>query len=104
MFVFGNLIMAVASILDIVLSAYKWVIIISALISWVNPDPYNPVVRFLHAVTEPVLRPIRRMIGFRLGPIDISPLIAILVIIFIQMFLIGSLREFAFKIKGGAMI
>ncbi len=104
MFVLGNLLLATANILDIILDIYKWVIIIAALISWVNPDPYNPIVRFLYSVTEPVLRPIRRLIGFRLGPIDISPIIAILAIVFIQRFLISSLIELAYKIKGGAVI
>lgn len=104
MFVFGNLIIAAAEVVDIVLSLYKWVIIIAALISWVSPDPYNPIVRFLHTVTEPALRPIRRIIGHRLGPVDISPVIAILIIIFIQMFLIGSLKEMGFRLKGGVMI
>lgn len=101
MFIFGNLILAIASILDIVLNVYKWVIIIAAVISWVNPDPYNPIVRFLYSVTEPVLRPIRRLIGYRLGPIDISPLVVIIAIIFIQRFLISSLIEMGYKIKGG---
>lgn len=86
-------------ILDTVLSIYMWVIIIVALLSWVNPDPYNPIVRFLHSVTEPVLRPIRRRIGIGIG-IDISPLIVILVIIFIRSFLIASLLEMAAKMKG----
>ncbi len=104
MFVFGNLMLSAAGILDILLSIYKWVIIIAALISWVSPDPYNPMVRFLYSVTEPVLRPIRRIIGNRLGPIDISPIIVILVIIFIQMFLIGSLRELGYKLKGGVIL
>lgn len=104
MFIFGNLILAAANIIDIILDVYKWVIIIAAIISWVNPDPYNPVVRFLYTVTEPVLRPIRRLIGYRLGPIDISPVIVILAIIFIQRFLISSLIEVAYKLKGGAMI
>jgi len=104
MFVLGNLLLATANILDIILDIYKWVIIIAALISWVNPDPYNPIVRFLYSVTEPVLRPIRRLIGFRLGPIDISPIIAILAIVFIQKFLISSLIELAYKIKGGVVI
>jgi len=81
-----------------------WIIIISALISWVNPDPYNPIVRFLHAVTEPALRPIRRMIGHRLGPIDISPMLLILAILFIKSFLIQSLMEFAYKLKGGLVL
>lgn len=101
MFIIGNLLLAIANVLDIALSVYMWVIIIAALISWVNPDPYNPIVRFLHNVTDPVLRPIRNMIGYRLGPIDISPLIVILAIIFIRRFLITSLFELSYKLKGG---
>ena len=104
MLVLGNLFLAVGNILNILLDIYYWIVIIAALISWVNPDPYNPVVRFLHAVTEPVLRPVRRLIGHRLGPVDISPLIAILAIIFIQKFFIASLIEIGHKIKGGAFI
>src|SRR5512135_2945960 len=98
MFVFGDLFISVATILDYVLGLYKWVVIIAALMSWVNPDPYNPIVRFLHAVTEPVFRPIRRLIGYRLGPIDISPLIVILGIIFLQRFLVASLVEMGRRI------
>jgi YggT family protein len=101
MFILGNLLLALATVVDYALSLYMWIVIISALISWVNPDPYNPIVRFLHAVTEPVLRPIRRLIGYRLGPIDISPMIVILGIIFIQKFLVHSLIELGYKIKGG---
>ncbi|MBI5049739.1 MAG: YggT family protein [Nitrospirae bacterium] len=99
MFILANLITAIVQILDILLSVYMWVIIIAALISWVNPDPYNPVVRFLYSVTEPVLRPIRRRIGIGLG-IDISPMIVILIIWFIRSFLIKSLIELAFRMKG----
>lgn len=98
MFVFGNLLMAIASIFDIVLSTYMWIIIISALLSWVNPDPYNPIVRFLAAVTEPVLRPIRRRIGYGLG-VDISPMVVILVILFVKYFLIASLRDVAIRLR-----
>jgi YggT family protein len=101
MFIIGDLIIAVAKILDIVLEIYKWVVIIAAVISWVNPDPYNPIVRLLHAVTEPAFRPIRRIIGYRLGPIDISPLIVILVIIFTQSFLIKYLIKLGYKLGGG---
>ncbi len=97
----GDLIITVALILDFVLGIYIWVVIIAALISWVNPDPYNPIVRLLHAVTEPAFRPIRRLIGYRLGPIDISPLIVILVIIFTQLFLIKSLIKLGYKLGGG---
>jgi len=101
MFVFGDLVIAVAKILDTLLELYKWIVIISALISWVNPDPYNPIVRFLYSVTEPVLRPVRRLIGFRLGAIDISPLIVILGIIFVQSFLIRSLIKIGYRFGGG---
>jgi YggT family protein len=70
----------------------------------VNPDPYNQIVRFLYAVTEPVLRPIRRIIGRRLGMIDISPMIVILAIIFTKKFFIGSLIELGYKLKGGGTV
>lgn len=104
MIILGNLLLAVASILNMLLDVYTWVVIIAALISWVSPDPYNPIVRFLHSVTEPVFRRIRRIIGYRLGPIDISPIIVILGIIFMQKFFIASLVEIGHKIKGGAFI
>jgi YggT family protein len=104
MFIFANLLLAVANILNILISAYMWIIIISSLISWVNPDPYNPIVRFLHAVTQPVLRPIRKIIGYRLGVIDISPMVVILALLFVKYFLIQSLIEFAYKLKGGILL
>lgn len=94
MFVIANLIEAVAFILKQVLWIYMWVIIIRALISWVNPDPWNPVVQFLHRATEPVLQPIRRLIPMNLG-LDISPVIAILGIYFLQIFLVQSLYQLA---------
>jgi YggT family protein len=98
MFIFGNLLDAIASILDIVLTLYMWIVIITALLSWVNPDPYNPIVRFLHAVTEPVLRPIRRVIGYGIG-IDFSPMVVILGILFVKYFLIATLRDLAIRLR-----
>ncbi len=99
MFIVANLISAIAKILDVALSAYMWIIIISALISWVNPDPYNPIVRFLYSVTDPVLRPIRRRLGIW-GGIDVSPMIVILIILFVKYFLVASMIEMAFRMKG----
>ena len=104
MFIFANLLLALARIADILLSAYMWIVIIAALISWVNPDPYNPIVRFLYAVTDPVLRRVRRIIGLRLGAMDISPMVVILAIYFVKYFLIQSLIEFAYKLKGGILL
>ncbi|MBL7211628.1 MAG: YggT family protein [Desulfobacteraceae bacterium] len=97
MFIIGNFLAAVAKIIDIALTLYMWIIIGRAVISWVNPDPYNPIVRFLNAVTEPVLYPIRRRLPISLGGIDFSPIIVILVIIFVQSFLVRSLAELAMR-------
>ena len=95
MFVIGNLIAAVAKILDLALTLYLWIIIFRAVISWVNPDPYNPIVRFLYRVTEPVLAPIRRWIPLQGMGIDISPIILIGVIYFLQTFLVKTLMQLA---------
>lgn len=101
MFVLGDFVIAVAKILDVLLEMYKWIVIVAALVSWVSPDPYNPIVRFLASVTEPVLRPVRRRIGFRLGPIDISPILVILAIIFAQTFIVRSLIKLGYTLGGG---
>jgi YggT family protein len=95
MFVISNFLVAVAKILNIALSLYMWIVIGRAIISWVSPDPYNPIVRFLTAVTEPVLYPIRRRIPINLGGIDFSPVLVILAIIFLQSFLVKTLMQMA---------
>lgn len=97
MFIIGNLLMAIAQILHIVLNLYMWVIIIRALLSWVAPDPYNPIVRFLYSVTEPVLSGIRRQIPVFFGGIDFSPMLVILVIVFLDSFLVPSLTGIALR-------
>lgn len=98
MFVMGNVLQGVATILDTVLWLYMWVIIARALISWVNPDPWNPIVRFLERVTEPVLAPIRRWVGWRMG-IDLSPIIAILIIGFLQIALVKTINDLAHQMN-----
>jgi len=95
MFVISNFLVAIAKILNIGLSLYMWIIIGRAIISWVSPDPFNPIVRFLTSVTEPVLYPIRRKIPISLGGIDFSPIIVILAIIFLQNFLVKTLIQMA---------
>jgi YggT family protein len=96
MFVLRQLLIAVSDLLYFVLQAYMWIIIIRALVSWVNPDPWNPIVQFLYRVTEPVLRPIRRRIP--MSGIDVSPIIVILAIYFMQWFLVPVIREAAFRL------
>ncbi len=99
MFILGNFIMALAKILDIGLTLYLWIIIARALISWVNPDPYNQIVVFLYRVTEPVLATIRRWLPFGNLGIDLSPVVAIALIIFLQSFLLKSLIELTLYLK-----
>jgi YggT family protein len=99
MFVFGNFLAALAHVMDVVLTLYMWIVIIAVLISWVNPDPYNPVVRFLRGATEPVLRPIRHRLPLAMGGLDFSPLIVILGILFLQRFLVASLLEMASRMR-----
>ena len=97
MFVFSNFLIAVARMIEIVLNIYMWIIIARALISWVNPDPYNPIVSFLYRATEPVLYQVRRIIP-NLGGIDLSPLIVILIIYFLKEFLIRSIYMMSYRI------
>jgi len=91
----SNFIIALAKIIDVVLTVYMWIIVARALISWVNPDPYNKIVIFLHRVTEPVLRPIRRLIPRHSLPIDFAPLIVLLAIMFLQYFLVQTMIQVA---------
>jgi YggT family protein len=95
MFIVGNLLVALASVIGLVLNLYMWVIIARAVISWVNPDPYNPIVRFLYSITDPVLLAIRRRLPLSFGGMDFSPIVVILVIIFLQRFLVASLHDLA---------
>ncbi len=91
MFVFGNILIGIAEVLDWVLVVSMWVIAIRALISWVNPDPYNPIVQILQRLTEPILRPLRKLVPpYKIG-IDISPIIAFLIIIFLRIALVNTL-------------
>ena len=97
MFVMGNLISAVARILDFVLTIANWLIIIRALLSWVSPDPYNPVVQFLYKTTEPLLAPFRRLVpAYSIG-IDISPIFALLFIWFLKLFVVRTLFSIAMR-------
>ena len=99
MFVAGNLILALANLLHLVLQAYFWIIIARAILSWVNPDPFNPIVRFLYRVTEPVLRPIRHRLPTLSIGIDLSPMVVILAIFFLDSFLISTLRDLALSLR-----
>lgn len=98
MFILRHFVEALIPILDIIFTAVYWLIIVRALVSWVNPDPYNPLVQFLYKTTEPILAPFRRIIpAYSIG-LDLSPIFAIIIILFLQKFLIPTLYEIAAKI------
>ena len=94
MFLIGNFIHAMAVLLSYVLTIYIWIIIVRALISWVNPDPFNPIVQILHRLTDPVLEPVRRRLP-DFGGLDVSPIVVLLAIFFLQSFLVTSLMDVA---------
>ena len=95
MFVARNLVDALATIIDYALWAYMWAFILRAVLSWVSPDPSNPIVRGLYAVTEPVLSRLRRKLPLFAGSIDFAPMVAVLVIVFLQRFVVRTLFDLA---------
>lgn len=98
MIIIGNFINAIAVVIYYVLNIYMWIIIARAVLSWVSPDPYNPIVRFIHNITEPVLYHIRTKLPINFGGIDISPIIVFIGIIFLQKFVVGSLQGIAYSL------
>jgi YggT family protein len=98
MFVVGNFVLALGRILELAINAYIWIIIARALLSWVNPDPHNPIVRFLYRITDPVLRQVRYRLP-NLGGLDLSPMVVILILYFIDWFLVSSLRDLALGLR-----
>jgi len=95
MFVLSNFIIALAKVVDISLSIYTFIIIFRAVVSWVNADPHNAIVIFLYRVTEPVLRPVRRILPMHNLRIDFAPVIVVLILIFLQYFLVETITELA---------
>ena len=95
MYVIGYFLLAVSKVLDLILLFFMWVIIARAILSWVSPDPYNPIVRFIHTVTEPVLFRIRALIPVSFGGIDFSPIIVIMGVVFLRTFAVSSIFRIA---------
>jgi len=95
--VFSNFITAIAKVLDVVLVMFMWIVIARAILSWVSPDPYNPIVRFIHKITEPVLHQIRKRLPLNFGGIDFSPILVLLAVIFMRQFVVQSLYDLALR-------
>ncbi len=100
MFVLGNLCRALAVILDKVLFLYSWVVLAAVLITWVNPDPFSPIVRLLRSVTEPIFDWLRRKLPFaQMGTLDLSPMLVLFVIWFLRLFLVPSLFDLSYRLR-----
>jgi YggT family protein len=95
MFALRNLLIAAATVIDIALVSFMFITIARAVLSWVSPDPYNPIVRFIHNVTEPVLYRIRKRLPMMYGGMDFSPIAVILIIIFLRIFVVESIKGLA---------
>jgi YggT family protein len=95
MFIIGYFLLALAKVLNFVLILFMWLVIARAVLSWVNPDPFNPIVRFINNVTEPILYPIRSKLPVNLGGLDLSPIVVFMGIIFLQTFLVPILQRLA---------
>ena len=100
MFIVSNLLASFAQVLDMAFGFFFWILVIRCLVSWVNPDPYNAVVQFLYKVTEPVLSPLRRLIPSAWGiGIDLSPLVAVLLLTLLQRFSVATLFDVAARLR-----
>jgi len=98
-FVLGNLLQAIATVLNIVLNALLIVIFVNALLSWVRPDPNHPIVRFLGHVSDLVCDPVRRLFPTQMSGIDFAPFIAMLAILLVQQFVVRSLGDIAVRLR-----
>ncbi len=104
MLIIGNFLFAIAMVFQVIFTFLTWLIVIQALLSWVNPDPYNPIVRILHASTAPIYRFTRKILpGTVYGQIDFSPMIVLVALIFLSYFLPQLLIEYAGWFKAGSL-
>lgn len=103
MIIFANVLAGIATVLDMLLSMVIFIVIARAIISWVNPDPYNPIVRFLNSATEPMLKPIRKFIPLIGGAIDITPIVLLLALYFLKAALVNTLVDYAIYLKRSAL-
>ncbi|MBI5184467.1 MAG: YggT family protein [Nitrospinae bacterium] len=99
MYILGNFIAALATVVDMALTLVMWMVIIRALLSWVSPDPYNPIVRALNQLTDPLFYKVKRYLPVSGGGIDFSPIVILMAIIFLQSFLVRTLKDIAMQLQ-----
>jgi YggT family protein len=99
MFIFGNFLHGVAYVVNMLLEIYLWVVIIRTILSWIRPNPYNPLVRIIYGLVDPVTYRISRLFPTRIGMFDVAPFIVILVIIFLQKFVVNSIVDLGTRLR-----
>jgi YggT family protein len=99
MIILANVLGGIGTVLDMLLGMVIFLVIARAVISWVNPDPFNPVVRFLNSSTDPLLKPLRRYIPLIGGAIDITPIVLLLVLYFLKAAVVNTLHDYSYKMK-----
>lgn len=102
MFIIGNLLIGLATVLDAFLFIFTIIIVASAVISWVNADPHNPIVRIINQLTTPVYRKIRRHIKTVFANMDFTPIILLLIILFVQSGIVPSIFVLGARLAHGA--
>lgn len=96
----ANLLVGLAYAVKFVLDAYFWIVVGSAIVSWVNADPWNPIVRFLRSATSPVYQRLRRMMPFlATGGIDLAPMLVLVALFLAEKVIVGSLLDYAYLLK-----
>ena len=96
--ILGEIVMVFAQMVNLLVTVYIYIIVARAIISWVNPDPYNPIVRFLHNATDPLLYRIRRFLPLQLGGIDFSPIVLLFGLYLLQRIIIVLLTRLAYSL------
>lgn len=96
MLLLSNTLSAVASVLSMLLNLYFWIVVIAALITWVRPDPYNPIVRVLRSMTEPVFAKVRQWLPFTYTHgLDFSPVVVLIAIELINRIVVRTMAQYA---------
>ena len=99
MILLGNFLLGMAEVIRLILNAYMLLLLVRVILSWTNPDPYNPLVRFIENATEPPMRWIRRRVRLVFGQMDFAPLLLLIILVFLQTFLVGTLAEYGVALK-----
>lgn len=99
MFVIGDVLVGVGQVMNMLLEIYMWIVIVRAVLSWVHPDPYNPIVRFIYNMVDPVTNRLSRILPMRIGLVDISPIILIVAIYLMRLVVVRIIIDTGYRLR-----